>query len=76
MAVTSQIQVGTGSPAARAGLQRADVVTKIGSQPLAGQSDYVARVYDYRIGDRLDLEYVREVRVRRTALTLARTPGR
>ncbi|MBE2187332.1 MAG: trypsin-like peptidase domain-containing protein [Rhodothermales bacterium] len=70
------VQVDPGSPGARAGLRRADVVTKIGDQAITGQSDYVARIYDYRIGDRLDLEYVRSGRVQRTRLELARTPTR
>lgn len=70
------VQVDPRSPAAQAGLQRADVVTKIGGTPITAQSDYIARIYDYRIGDRLDVEYLRAGRVRRAQLTLARTPGR
>ncbi len=65
--------VDAGSPAARAGVQAYDVVTKIAGQAVTSQSDYVARVYDYRPGDRVEIEVLREGQPRRLSLTLART---
>ena len=68
--------VAAGSPAARAGLQPYDVVTAISGTPIRSGNDYIARLYDFRPGDRVEVAVLRDGRTRRTPLTLARDPRR
>ncbi len=63
--------VDANSPAANAGLQAYDVITKVGAQTLAGGNDYLAALYERRPGDRVALEYLRDGETRRATLTLA-----
>ena len=63
--------VDANSPAAQAGLQAYDVITKVGTQVLAGGNDYLAALYERRPGDRVAVEYLREGETRRATLTLA-----
>ena len=60
-----------GTPADDAGLQQFDVITKIDNQPITSLLDL--RVYMYnetKIGDTLEIEYVREGKKETTELTL------
>jgi S1-C subfamily serine protease len=59
-----------GSPAKAAGLEPGDVVTRAGGRTVNGQPDLVAVVRSLRPQDRLDLEYVRNERTRKTTATL------
>jgi S1-C subfamily serine protease len=45
--------VQAGSPAAKAGLKRGDVITKIGSSPIANSQDMVAAVRSHKPGDKV-----------------------
>jgi len=56
------------SPADEAGLQPYDVIVSIDGETINTREDYVARIYDYRPGDVVSVEIVREGR--RTALDL------
>jgi serine protease Do len=56
------------SPADEAGLQPYDVIVSIDGETINTREDYVARIYDYRPGDGVSVEIVREGR--RTALDL------
>jgi serine protease Do len=62
-------------PAARAGIQAYDVITRIGGRPVASANDYRARIFDYRPGDRVDVEVVRDGQRRRLTMTLGRVAG-
>lgn len=64
--------VDAGSPAARAGITAYDVITAIAGQRVANANDYVARVFDYRPGDRVPVDVLREGRTQRIQLTIGR----
>ena len=49
-----------GSPADEAGLQPYDVIVSIDGETIDTQEDYVARIYDYRPGDVVSVEIIRE----------------
>ena len=66
--------VAAGSPAARAGLRVYDVVTAISGTPIRSGNDYLARLYDFRPGDRVEVAVLREGRASRLPLVLARDP--
>lgn len=56
-----------GSPADEAGLEVYDVIVRVGGEPTHSQSEYMAHLYDYRLGDRVALEIIREgERIERT----------
>lgn len=48
------------SPAARAGLQPYDVIVAIESETINTREDYVARIYDFRPGDRVEVRLLRD----------------
>lgn len=60
-----------GSPADRAGLQVGDVITRFGNQSIAESSDLVAAVQAGKVGDRVELTYLRNGTENRATVTLA-----
>jgi putative serine protease PepD len=50
----------SGSPAEKGGLQANDVVTKIGSQTIAGSEDLVAAVQSGKVGETLQINIIRD----------------
>lgn len=64
--------VDPGSPAAEAGLQVYDVILDVAGTRINGRDDYVARVFDFRPGDRLSLVIERDGERMETVLTLGR----
>jgi len=63
--------VATGSPAAQAGLQQGDVITKVGDRTINDSDDLVSAVQSAKVGDRIDITYKRGDAVRTTTATLA-----
>jgi putative serine protease PepD len=52
-------RVESGSPAADAGLQQGDVVTKFGDKAIGGADDLVSAVQSAKVGDQLTVTYTR-----------------
>jgi serine protease Do len=48
------------SPAAEAGIQPYDVIVDIEGESIATRDDYVARIYDFRPGDQVQVRLVRD----------------
>jgi len=48
-----------GSPADEAGFQAYDVIVSVGDERVANRNDFVARLYDYRPGDRVRFDVIR-----------------
>lgn len=67
------VDVAAGSAAAKAGLQVEDRITRIGGEDIAahGLSDWRARLRELPAGTRLEVEYQRADKPRRTTLVLA-----
>ena len=61
-----------GSPAEDAGLQPYDVITAIDGETVDGRDGFVGRVYDFRPGDRVQLDVLRESERRTLPLRLGR----
>jgi putative serine protease PepD len=67
----AQIQtVAPGGAAAKAGLQRGDVVTKVDDQVIDGSESLVATIRGHRPGDKVTLTYVRDGHTRTATATL------
>jgi len=64
-------QVTSGGPAAKAGLQVGDVVTKIGDKAIAGREDLVGAVQAGKVGEQLQITFVRSGSERTVNVTLA-----
>jgi putative serine protease PepD len=60
-------QVTSGGPAAGAGIQSGDVITKLGNASISNSSDLVAAIADHRPGDKV------QVTIRRGSSTIQRT---
>jgi len=48
------------SPAAEAGIQPYDVIVGIEGESIATRDDYVARIYDFRPGDQVEVQLIRD----------------
>lgn len=63
-------QVVEGSSAARAGIKAGDVITSVNGQPVANATELRNTIGVSRVGDKLDLEYVREGKSRTTTAVI------
>ncbi len=64
--------IDSGSPADIAGLQPYDVIYRIAGQEVASNEDYVARIYDFRPGDRIEVDVERQGQPRTVTLQIGR----
>jgi serine protease Do len=67
--------VDQGSPAAQAGLQTYDVITGIEGERIDTRRDYVARMYDFRPGDRIQMRILRDGEPRTVTMQIGRQSG-
>ncbi len=68
-------QVNPGSAAAKAGLQKGDVITKVNSDVVTSSESLVAMVRGYRPGDRVTLTFVRGGKTQTVTITLDSDEG-
>jgi serine protease Do len=61
-------------PAAKAGVQVGDIITRIDNQPIEGASDVVDYVANQKVGTKITLEYQRNGKTDRLQLTLGELP--
>ncbi len=61
-----------GSPAEAAGVQPYDILVGISGKPVASASDYVARIYDFRPGDRVTLDLERGGQAQQVTMQIGR----
>jgi len=67
-------RVQNGSPAAKAGLQRGDLITQVNGQPLTEESSLSKEIQKRRPGDSLQLTFERDSAERTVSATLAEKP--
>lgn len=67
-------QVVTDSPAAKAGLQTGDIITKIDNTKLTDEQDVADIVKSKKVGDTVTIEYWRDGKTQTTKATLVETP--
>jgi serine protease Do len=63
------------SPAEKAGFQPYDVIVSVEGTPVSNQNDFVARLYDFRPGDRVRFGVLREGRPVDLTMELGRQKG-
>jgi putative serine protease PepD len=59
------------SPAAKAGMQEGDVVTKFGDKTISDADDLISAVQSGNVGDQYELNYTRNGEQRSATVTLA-----
>src|SRR5438105_392374 len=67
--------VGSGSPAAQAGLRENDVIVNVDGQDVSNSGDLLAVLAKHHAGDRVSVEYYRGSDKRTTDVTLASRPN-
>lgn len=65
--------VGSGTPAARAGLQQGDIITRVGDIALDAEHSYTNALFAYKPGDQVKLEVVRNGKTLELQVTLGET---
>lgn len=63
-------KVGSGSPAEKAGLQKDDIITRIGDVKLDATHSYVNTLFTYKPGDQVTVEYWRNGKTLQAQVTL------
>jgi putative serine protease PepD len=69
------VQVNPGSPAADAGLQRGDVITKVDGKSVTSNSDVSRAIGNHKPGDKVTITYVRGTETHNTSATLGSAPS-
>ena len=67
-------QVTAGGPAARAGLRARDIIVRLGDTKITGMGDLIGAIRTHRVGDRVEVAYVRDGEQRTVTVTLAQKP--
>ncbi|HEY2998508.1 MAG TPA: PDZ domain-containing protein, partial [Acidimicrobiales bacterium] len=67
--------VEAGQPAAQAGLQQGDVITKIGDQAVTDAADLTAAIRTFKPGDKVTVTYTRDGNEHTADVTLAELPS-
>ncbi|AFM39961.1 trypsin-like serine protease with C-terminal PDZ domain [Desulfosporosinus acidiphilus SJ4] len=62
--------VSPGGPAAKAGLQTGDIITKINNQEVQNSADLVHDLYQYQVGDAVTVTYIRNGQTNQVQVTL------
>ena len=68
-------RVFTPSPAAQAGLQEGDIITRFGDENIANRDDLVLAIHNCQIGQEVEITFVRGEETRTTIARLQETPS-
>ena len=58
------------SPAAKAGLQEGDVITKVNDKEISNVAYFRYELYKHKIGDTLEITYLRDGKEKKTSIKL------
>jgi serine protease Do len=65
----------SGSPAAQAGLQQGDIITKVGSQSISQSNTLSVLISKYKVGAKVQLTYIRSGKTQTVTVTLQQAPN-
>ncbi|MBI2265832.1 MAG: PDZ domain-containing protein [Armatimonadetes bacterium] len=63
-----------GSPAARAGLAKGDIIIKMGKERIQSPDQLVSEIRNHKVGEKVEIEYLRSKARRRATITLDEMP--
>ena len=69
------VEVGSGSPAAQAGLQKGDVIVEFNGTPIKTTDDLLLAIFSTTVGDTVDIVYVRKQDRVSTTVQLKESPA-
>ncbi len=72
---SSDPAVVAGSPAANAGIQSGDIITKVGSQSINQTNTLSVLIGQHKVGDKVQLTYIRGGKTQTTTVTLSQAPS-
>jgi serine protease Do len=64
-----------GSPAANAGLQNGDIITKVGGQSINQTNTLSVLIGQHKVGDKVQLTYIRSGKTQTVTVTLSQAPN-
>jgi serine protease Do len=64
-----------GSPADKAGLKEGDIITKVNGEAIDADNPLAQRLSKYKVGDTLEITYVRDGKTSTTKVTLETAPN-
>ena len=67
------ITVENGSPAAKAGLKKGDIIVKIGDKDAKTVADFKYQLYKYEVGDKVTVSCYREGKIQETTIVLGKS---
>ena len=62
-----------GSPAAKAGLKKGDIVVKLANKEISGLAEFRYELYKHKVGDKLSITYYRDGKEKTTTITLGKS---
>jgi len=63
-----------GSPADKAGLKEGDIITKVNGEAVNADNPVASRMSKYKVGDTVEITYVRDGKEQKTKVTLEAAP--
>ncbi|MGB9586382.1 MAG: PDZ domain-containing protein, partial [Anaerolineales bacterium] len=64
-----------GSPADKAGIQRGDIIIKIGEISIDENHSYINALFQYKPGDQITIQYARGSKIQKTEVVLGESPS-
>lgn len=69
------LSVVDGSPAKEAGLQKGDIITALNDKKVSSLAEFRYELYKNKVGDKLDITYIRNNKTNKVTITLAKNSG-
>ena len=66
------VSVENGSPAAKAGMKKGDIITKVNDEEVASIAEFRYELYKYEVGNKIKVTFYREGKVQTTEITLGK----
>lgn len=67
------VEVVSGSPAAKAGLKKGDIITKLAGEDTGSLAEFRYELYKHNVGDKLEVTYYRDGKEQTTQITLGKS---
>ena len=66
------VSVENGSPAAKAGMKKGDIITKVNDEEVASIAEFRYELYKYEVGNKIKVTFYRDSKVQTTEITLGK----
>ena len=66
------ISVESGSPAAKAGLKKGDIIVALGSENTGSLAEFRYELYKHNVGEKVEVTYYRNNKIQKATITLGK----